>query len=1358
MQDVAGDEVVFKLARLLQTHGDHVVRGDSKLCLTVSSLIYLNNRFEQIKTGQKICTDHARSAVTYLNDFLKKVVSLKLVPGNCSGFDVLLNVSCFKNLQYLEIKKVPLGYIKGLQSLRSQLRGLTCQRSVIALSEVFVSCGGDLTSSPFLWSELREANLSYNGIEQLDESLKILPKLEVLILSHNSIKSSDRDEYWQFFSELSYLNLGYNFLEEVPRVPCLPLCVNKLKKLILKNNNLQNLEGIQHFSALETLDVSNNCISTFEELSPMAWLEKLTSIYLDGNPVCFHPDYRAFTVSCLSPLQKPDSICLDGQSLSILEQYFVGSNVHPAPLQTYIPQTPLGKPKNLAFVNSPVDVLESSQDVSNGILSTSTGGKPRGRGRKKARARQIAITDTMKDSTNSTSETGTPDTTTNLDKSLEHLEDIRRLEKARDLGGEYWLPAISRVVYGEVPSTSVDPAIDQETASPLAANSILTVDQGTASSLGVLKNAQVMDNKPQEDVEIPSPSKNLVDLLHTEPVDGNEGDKFDVRDGKTRSPSTSSVERLLDSEHEPFLVSLLPSLTDNSHKDSVDGDEFRNEETQFLVIVTEDFIREIDSIELKVVCKLETGCLVSASSEQTDKGEFVIHLKFDYMRRERKERHYLMEDGNKSEHMMSLLLPLLEVNLATGAVSEMEHLECLKCSAQFTEDAKSSTPHVCPDCASTQIVQRVPPDMSAESAFFSRDGSRGNQARDSPLLLNGANLNESSTHNSKSSNPGTVLVPFPFSRPPESKSKPGDSWCEEVSSWKPPESAEINGDRFATANYVSKNDESFVINTKNGIYDTKSSPQYRTSVLSNSLRSSSGCDSEQEETVKRTKRVFESPVALKTSSKPSSTDSSLEKEATVLQPRARTPVNQSPNILKSLFNKLSGKISGVSLSSSQDSSSSESQVSHPAIETPRQLGFQLSADDHRSFDHRLQLYCEVSLFKEGTDEKCVCLLKAPVVVYGLAEEMSALLIASDRAIYICSLNESGCSSPDECLSLLASHPLHTLRFIDIGLHSQSFRLEFDTETPGCYSFIVRDKDRCERFLTTLSECIRSKAHLESSPPTVTRDHPQTLWHVRCQVLGVLDEEPADTANRLQEQAMQFAHPPLIKDRKSLLRTYSRCFVGKEFIDFLMRTGEVTNRVEAVSFAQKLLDAGAIENTSKETKFEDKEQFYKFSEIRKQRSLSEPGENGHQNDTESLADCDVIIAAMVYQYQDPSEPGASLPVTVIVSRTHIALAKQSLQWPVPRFLEPSPLLEVPEFECLARFQMTDITGLEFYEDSPCYMGVFISEEDYSHESDVFWLLKTQTVSGLSHLLKALKEPWEKQFVVELPTTLHPTLRD
>ncbi|KAK2144439.1 hypothetical protein LSH36_757g01001 [Paralvinella palmiformis] len=76
-----------------------------------------------------------------------------------------------------------------------------------------------------------------------------------------------------------------------------------------------------------------------------------------------------------------------------------------------------------------------------------------------------------------------------------------------------------------------------------------------------------------------------------------------------------------------------------------------------------------------------------------------------------------------------------------------------------------------------------------------------------------------------------------------------------------------------------------------------------------------------------------------------------------------------------------------------------------------------------------------------------------------------------------------------------------------------------------------------------------------------------------------------------------AHSPhMIRDRKYHLRTYRRCLVGNEMVDWLLQHGAIVHsRNQAVGMWQALLEEGVIIHVCHEHQFKDKYLFYRFYE-------------------------------------------------------------------------------------------------------------------------------------------------------------------
>lgn len=102
-------------------------------------------------------------------------------------------------------------------------------------------------------------------------------------------------------------NLGIRF------GPILRCCwtmqvTSRILKLVLRNNALTTLRGIENLKSLEGLDVSYNIISNFSELEFLGGLPSLQSLWLEGNPLCCASWYRSQVFSYFS---NPEQVSYD---------------------------------------------------------------------------------------------------------------------------------------------------------------------------------------------------------------------------------------------------------------------------------------------------------------------------------------------------------------------------------------------------------------------------------------------------------------------------------------------------------------------------------------------------------------------------------------------------------------------------------------------------------------------------------------------------------------------------------------------------------------------------------------------------------------------------------------------------------------------------------------------------------------------------------------------------------------------------------------------------------------------------------------------------------------------------------------
>lgn len=317
-------DMIKELAHLLRENGDKILNGHAKLSLTTISLAQLNRGFTQICDvdphehsfevlhPQNHATRDFLADLQFLHDFMQKSQRLKIIHST-STIQGSIKIQNFRALHTLEIKKVPIHLLEGLSQLRGKLTTLICSRCISQLQDLFETCGGDM-SSALSWTKLTTAILSFNNITGLDDSLRLLPSLQVLNLSHNAIRKTKKS--LEYLPDLQHINLGYN---QLIKIPTFDMAVNnRLQTLILKNNNLEKLNGIENLPNLVELDVADNCLYDHCQLGPLRELHRLRYLHLDGNPLAYHPKHQTLTVQYLS-VEVAMTLELDGKLIKHFE-------------------------------------------------------------------------------------------------------------------------------------------------------------------------------------------------------------------------------------------------------------------------------------------------------------------------------------------------------------------------------------------------------------------------------------------------------------------------------------------------------------------------------------------------------------------------------------------------------------------------------------------------------------------------------------------------------------------------------------------------------------------------------------------------------------------------------------------------------------------------------------------------------------------------------------------------------------------------------------------------------------------------------------------------------------------------------
>ncbi|KAG1653721.1 Serine/threonine-protein kinase 11-interacting protein [Nymphon striatum] len=687
------EDLIKDLVIMLSEYGDKILSEEIIFSLNSSSLTCLNKALTQISTEERnvtfdvVQTNNSKLAffhdLQFLYDFIQKITALKLNHGN-STLQGRFNICRFRSLKSLEIKKIPIHLIMGLQYLRPKLESIICSRSLQNLEGLFGKCGGDM-SQPFTWCELKNVNLGYNGIETLDDSLRLLPYLEVLNLSHNNIKYADNLEH---LTVLKHISLSYNCLQECPIFS--NSSRGTLVSLNLCNNYIESLDGIDELCALEDLDVSGNCLMSHSVLKKVMLLKHLKSLNMIENPMSYHKSHRKYSIKYLHPNTAKSKFVQEAQIFSISKRLSNGKICVEIEDDDSRPTSSHASLNTSAHsVHRPHAELESSLEYSH---------SPMQRRRKKASKITDAI---ILDPSELDVSKSTPPEKTQLTE--EHLEIKTKVENAREKFGQEWL------IVGK-----------QNIGLPVTNNSF---DSASALSF------KTEENDTRAEMENPNTSAEIT----VEDLDS-------CTKKTTEQPSNMYDENNIDSNSPPEDSLVIENgafyVVHTENKDF----------SPCIISVGSRYIVEKDSMTGKVFDELDLSSLVRY--EQINQGEDSISLLliFDYVKKSRRERIYHFENEDQFNSFIKHLEPfIMKRNLE--AISKGA-LQCLKCCAQFYKDSavlkiktvekiisgeQSSYPSsyngnegylvevpACPNCESDMVVEI---DLSSDSTIPKRKAS-----------------------------------------------------------------------------------------------------------------------------------------------------------------------------------------------------------------------------------------------------------------------------------------------------------------------------------------------------------------------------------------------------------------------------------------------------------------------------------------------------------------------------------------------------------------------------------------------------------------------------------------------------------
>ncbi|KAG7239293.1 hypothetical protein INR49_029258 [Caranx melampygus] len=741
----AQSSLVHSLATLLRNDGDLVLDGSSTLTLPAASLQHLTRLFEQHllsrsqQHGFLALPSHPADTVSllqlqFLFDILQKTISLKLINPPEVKLQSVVKIFPFKSLKSLELKRIPPHCLEGLRGVYSQLEVFICSKSLGSLEELLSLCGGDL-SSALPWLELHTLNFSYNSIVCLDQSLSLLNVLKSLDLSHNKIQES--------LSELEHLNLGYNCLQ---RAPTLGLSARaKLVTLILRNNELETINGVEQLSSLQHLDLAYNLLLEHSQLAPLSLLHCLKTLNLEGNPLFFQKTHRTCTVRHLSPKAANARLKLDGCPLSSSELSVLPKTgqlvVH---IQTSPPVAMAPERNNQ---DCPV-VLGSS--VTACLLEkwrshTFARRNPGVKSKYGEPAYPSPVIQTTRPD-------GFPPHRVGI--VLPHKQEIERMSSFREQLGEDWLRYQHHLDEAPTSVSTTQPTPPRQ-ALP---NGLTTANPCPSTSLARPSTCLL---NPRKSWSTRHTESTLEDsTVEGQVVSQGVASSPGPSPGSQRSCRAESGDTKEEEEVEDLGVDLchplLVGVLSDKEEEENGGQQGNGKSREVFLCIKPGLVLEVDMQRGQERCRLELDSLAQVETTEaawtrggTEEMLPAVELQFDYINRDKKKRRYVVLDDDPQQALQALadvLCHVAEENQRRD--SELRpscvHLQCLRCRSEFVlqggvgeeeaggrtrrmgaamlaegveeqegeqlseaecdEDAKGIS-NICPECGSDHVVQ-----------------------------------------------------------------------------------------------------------------------------------------------------------------------------------------------------------------------------------------------------------------------------------------------------------------------------------------------------------------------------------------------------------------------------------------------------------------------------------------------------------------------------------------------------------------------------------------------------------------------------------------------------------------------------
>ncbi|XP_069674529.1 serine/threonine-protein kinase 11-interacting protein isoform X2 [Periplaneta americana] len=1088
---------ISNLAALLRENGDKVLNGQSKLSLTVSLLKNLNDAFtlivenEEVNNSfQVINTNNSKveifHEIQFLHDFVQKTIGLKIgnsvVPNNSDKGT--LDICKFRSLRYLELKKVPVHLLSGIQSVRAQLQSIVCIRCIQRLEDLLLDCGAD-HSSGFVWSDLREAVFSYNGIDLLDRSLGFTPWLQILDLSHNRIYNA---EAIACLPNLKYLNMSYNLLESVPVVN--KDACKKLQVLVMKNNYIEELSGLLGMESLMELDLSCNCLADHDSLNPILHLPSLTWLSLEGNPLSFHTQHRILTARHLHDNTATGKFMMDRLLLSKSERLAVGS------------MGGGGVMHRTSFKDD--NSSAGSSSASERTLTADRGGQmftkyQQARSNKKSsRVREAVISE--QEDAGEESDLSSSFMTNSLDLSTDHLETKKQIETLRErFGEENWLHSHAGFCVQDVLGLHKTAAVSTDIPSPVK------VDMGTSPRWGNIISTTSHTNKSES---------STADILTQSPKIAKGGR---IREEKSFSPEDRAE---VNSEVSKAVLEVEKTECEETIDDDDDDDDDEEDEgeeqlylvqrqrrggletDEFFLVVTDKGLKEREVLCGRTLERWTMSSLLSCVQIGSENQTSSVQLTFDTVRRDRQERIYIL-DRKDAQKLVRALGKILESRPLT-AMNQVAY-RCMKCSTQFSQEVPPSGVgekiFTCPTCNSTLVIQMDEVPLPAQH----RDNQIEKQVAAAESGPPSSGFNSSPSQSSI----GSAASLDPFTDSPNNTGQPVKRWDSDIEIISNPSQSSIEVldehsrlQGSATPSRKRSSEERQVVSvtvppqhpvvseignhmmTLTGLTESSSSGSLTDSIcttyeihsvsvpsrqeitstkpedggIAATLKEEDSVDSKQNGTLNKVTEKL---------AKDSSNNDALEDESPTqlfkMHEENLSPRKNYASMLEGLLQSVGSKL----ISKSPEKSIDHSEMRENVSGNDR---VKYSYIDFSAVDHRVKLYLYLHLFQQE-QEDLLFLLRAQIIPFSSNSSYPGCFIVSTKNIYILEVIGEEGDDPEQWLRTVQARPIETLKALFPLMWQQGVGVELlceEAELSSSFLLILQDQSHTINFFSFLA--------------------------------------------------------------------------------------------------------------------------------------------------------------------------------------------------------------------------------------------------------------------------------------------------